>query len=55
MANDIEFCEVVGLLPDLDFGIYLYEYCVKQVNVMEEFDLDETVIESIESHGCRIT
>ena len=53
--ENVEFWEVVGLLHDLDFGMYPEEHCVKQVELMRELDLDESVIRSTVSHGYGIT
>ncbi|MCT4593681.1 MAG: hydrolase [Anaeromicrobium sp.] len=51
----VEFWEVVGLLHDLDFGLYPEEHCVKQVHMMKELGIDESVIRSTVSHGYGIT
>lgn len=53
--ENVEFWEVVGLLHDLDFGLYPEEHCVKQVEIMRELDIDESVITSTVSHGYGIT
>lgn len=54
-AENAEFWEVVGLLHDLDFELYPEEHCVKQVEIMKELDIDESVIKSTVSHGYGIT
>ena len=46
-----EFWAVVGLLHDLDFEEYPEEHCVKQVELMKQYDLDDRIIHSTCSHG----
>lgn len=53
--ENIDFWEVVGLLHDLDFGMYPEEHCVKQVEIMNELDIDESIIRSTISHGYGMT
>lgn len=53
--DNVEFWEVVGLLHDLDFEFYPEEHCVKQVEIMKELDIDESIIKSTVSHGYGIT
>ncbi|WP_026895974.1 hypothetical protein [Clostridiisalibacter paucivorans] len=53
--ENVEFWEVVGLLHDLDFELYPEEHCVKQVEIMKELDIDESVIKSTVSHGYGMT
>ncbi|MDM8534923.1 hydrolase [Clostridiaceae bacterium HSG29] len=53
--DNIEFWEVVGLLHDLDFGMYPDEHCVKQVEIMEELNIDESIIRATISHGYGLT
>lgn len=53
--ENVEFWEVVGLLHDLDFGMYPEDHCVKQVEIMKELDLDESIIKSTVSHGYGMT
>lgn len=53
--ENIEFWEIVGLLHDLDFGLYPEEHCVKQVEIMRELNIDESIIKSTVSHGYGIT
>ena len=53
--ENIEFWEVVGLLHDLDFGMYPSEHCVKQVELMKELNIDESIIKSTVSHGYGMT
>lgn len=51
----VDFWEVVGLLHDLDFGLYPEEHCVKQVELMKELNLDDAIIRSTVSHGYGMT
>lgn len=53
--DNVEFWEVVGLLHDLDFGMYPEEHCVKQVEIMTELGFDESIINSTVSHGYGMT
>ncbi|MDO5027119.1 MAG: hydrolase [Tissierellia bacterium] len=53
--DNVEFWRVVGLLHDLDFGMYPEEHCVKQVELMEAEGLDQSIIKSTTSHGYGLT
>ena len=53
--ENVDFWQIVGLLHDLDFGMYPEEHCVKQVEIMKELDLDEAIIKSTVSHGYGMT
>lgn len=53
--ENADFWEVVGLLHDLDFGMYPDEHCVKQVELMKELDLSEDIIRATVSHGYGVT
>lgn len=53
--ENVDFWEIVGLLHDLDFGMYPEEHCVKQVEIMKELDLDEAIIKATVSHGYGMT
>lgn len=53
--DNIEFWEIVGLLHDLDFGMYPEEHCVKQVELMKNLNIDDEIIRSTVSHGYGIT
>lgn len=53
--ENVDFWQIVGLLHDLDFGMYPEEHCVKQVEIMKELDLDESIIKSTVSHGYGMT
>lgn len=49
-----EFWGLVGLLHDLDFGMYPEEHCVKSQELMRENGLDERIIRATASHGYGI-
>ena len=49
-----EFWGLVGLLHDLDFGMYPDEHCVKTQEIMRERGLDERLIHAVASHGYGI-
>lgn len=50
-----EFWGIVGLLHDLDFGMYPEEHCKKSQEIMRERDIDERIIHATASHGYGIT
>jgi len=53
--ENVDFWEIVGLLHDLDYGMYPDEHCVKQVELMEKHNIDERIIKSTVSHGYGLT
>ncbi|NLP16047.1 MAG: hydrolase [Clostridiales bacterium] len=48
------FWGVVGLLHDLDFGMYPEEHCIKTQEIMRERGIDERLIHAVASHGYGI-
>lgn len=48
------FWGLVGLLHDLDFGMYPSEHCVKSQELMREHGLDDRIIRATASHGYGI-
>lgn len=52
--DEIEFWGIVGLLHDLDFGMYPEEHCKKSQEIMRERGLDERLIRATASHGYGI-
>jgi len=54
-GDEEEFWGIVGLLHDLDFGMYPDEHCVKQQEIMRERGIDERIIHATASHGYGIT
>lgn len=53
-GNEVEYWGLVGLLHDLDFGMYPEKHCVKSQEIMKERGLDERLIRSTASHGYGI-
>lgn len=49
-----EFWGLVGLLHDLDFGMYPEEHCIKQEEIMREHGIDKRIIRATVSHGYGI-
>jgi predicted hydrolase (HD superfamily) len=52
--NELDFWGIVGLLHDLDFGMYPEEHCRKSQEIMRERKLDESLIRATASHGYGI-
>ena len=53
--EEIEFWGIVGLLHDLDFGLYPDQHCIKQEEIMRELGIDERIIHATVSHGYGLT
>jgi len=53
--DEAEFWGIVGLLHDLDFGMYPDEHCIKQEEIMRACGIDERIIHATVSHGYGIT
>ncbi|MDI9489682.1 MAG: hydrolase [Bacillota bacterium] len=49
-----EFWGIVGLLHDLDFGMYPELHCIKTQEIMRERGYDERLIHGVASHGYGI-
>ncbi|MEG1778549.1 MAG: hydrolase, partial [Oscillospiraceae bacterium] len=54
-SDEEDFWGLVGLLHDLDFGMYPEEHCVKSQQIMRERGLDERLIHATASHGYGMT
>ena len=54
-GNEEEFWGIVGLLHDLDFGMYPDEHCIKQEEIMRKHEIDERIIHATVSHGYGLT
>lgn len=52
--EDEEKWGIVGLLHDLDYGMYPEEHCSKVIEIMEEKKLDKDLIRAVVSHGYGI-
>ena len=50
-----EYWAVVGLLHDVDFGMYPEEHCVKGEELLREEGVPEDIISSAMSHGWGMT
>ncbi|WP_315119816.1 hydrolase [uncultured Clostridium sp.] len=50
-GDEAEFWSLVGLLHDLDFGMYPEEHCIKTQEIMRERGIDERLIRAAASHG----
>lgn len=53
-AEEAEFWGIVGLLHDLDFGMYPLEHCKKSQEIMRERQIDDRIIYATASHGYGI-
>lgn len=53
--DNVEYWKAVGMLHDLDFEIYPEEHCIKSQEIMNELDLDDSIIRATASHGYGIT
>ena len=54
-GDEVEFWGIVGLLHDLDFGMYPQEHCHKSQEIMRAHDIDERINRATASHGYGIT
>lgn len=54
-SENIDFWELVGLLHDIDFGLYPNEHCVKGVEILKNENVDFEIIKSAMSHGYGLT
>ena len=54
-GEDAEYWGIVGLLHDIDFGLYPEEHCLKAPEMLREAGVGEDVIHSVVSHGYGIT
>ena len=50
----VEFWAAVGMLHDIDFELYPEQHCVKANEMLQELDIDESVIHAVISHGYGI-
>ena len=54
-GDEADFWGLVGLLHDLDFGMFPEEHCHKSQEIMRERGLDERLIRATASHAYGIT
>ncbi|HOJ78283.1 MAG TPA: hydrolase [Bacillota bacterium] len=52
---EAEYWGIVGLLHDIDFGLYPDEHCLKAPELLREAGVSEEIIHSVVSHGYGIT
>jgi len=50
-----EYWAVVGLLHDLDFELFSDEHCIKGMELLQNENVDESVIQAAMSHGWGLT
>ncbi|WP_027398548.1 hydrolase [Anaerovorax odorimutans] len=53
-GDEADYWSTVGLLHDIDFGMYPREHCVKAQELLREANISEEMIYSICSHGYGI-
>ncbi|MDF2656315.1 MAG: metal dependent phosphohydrolase [Bacillota bacterium] len=53
--EEAEFWGIVGLLHDLDFGMYPDQHCIKQEEIMRARGIEERIIHATVSHGYELT
>lgn len=53
-GDEAQFWGLVGLLHDLDFGMYPEEHCIKSQEIMRERGIDERIVHATASHGYGI-
>lgn len=51
LNEDVEYWGNIGLLHDVDFELYPEEHCKKCIELLKENNVDESIINSICSHG----
>ncbi len=52
--EDVEYWTTIGILHDIDFGMYPEEHCKKCFEIMRNEDIDEGMIRSVASHAFGI-
>jgi predicted hydrolase (HD superfamily) len=53
-SGDSEYWSIVGLLHDIDYGLFPDQHCIKAEELLRQADIDEKMIYSICSHGYGI-
>ena len=54
-GQEEEFWGLVGLLHDLDFGMYPEEHCIKSQEILRDRGIDERINRATASHGYELT
>ncbi len=52
--EDTDYWTAIGILHDIDFGMYPEEHCKKCFEIMQNEGIDENMIRSVASHGYGI-
>lgn len=50
-GHDVQYWSLVGLLHDIDWGMYPEQHCKKAPELLKEVDVDEAFIHAVCSHG----
>ncbi len=50
-GEDVEYWTAIGILHDVDFGMYPEDHCKKCFELLQNEGVDEDMIRSIASHG----
>ncbi len=53
-GEDVEYWTAIGILHDIDFGMYPEEHCKKCFEIMRNEGIDEGMIKSVASHAFGI-
>lgn len=53
-GHDPEYWSLVGLLHDIDYGMYPDQHCTMAPTLLSEVDVDEAFIRAVVSHGWQI-
>ena len=53
-ADEVEFWGIVGLLHDIDFGMYPDDHCKKALELLQPAGVSQEVIHGVCSHGYGI-
>lgn len=52
--ENVDYWRTVGMLHDIDFELYPEQHCVKAVELLQENNIEESVIHAVVSHGYGI-
>jgi putative nucleotidyltransferase with HDIG domain len=51
LQEDVDYWGIVGLLHDIDYGMFPQEHCQKAPEILREAGLDDDFIHAVVSHG----
>ena len=54
-GDEADYWEVVGILHDIDFGMWPEEHCVKAPDLLKEAGITDDIIRAVCSHGYGMT